>query len=219
MNIGILGSGMVGKAIGSKLVSLGHSVTLGSRSAANPDGLAWAQSAGERGSCATFAEAAKFGEILFNCTNGARSLDALALVGAEALSGKVLVDVSNPLDLSPGSPGPMAFCNTDSLGERIQREYPDSRVVKALNTMNCQLMVNAALVPGDHHLFLCGNDAAAKAQMTALFGEWFGWRKAQFLDLGDITAARGTEMVLPLWLRLWGTLGHPRFNFQIVSGQ
>jgi predicted dinucleotide-binding enzyme len=143
---------------------------------------------------------------------------ALRQAGAAHLRGKMLIDVANPLDMSTGMPPSLTVCNTDSLGEQVQREFPDTRVVKALNTMNCDVMVQPSLVPGDHNVFLCGNDAAAKSEVTERLYEWFGWKKEDIIDLGDITAARGTEMFLPLWLRLWSAVGTPHFNIQVVCG-
>ena len=113
----------------------------------------------------------------------------------------------------------MAFCNTDSLGERIQKAFPSTRVVKGLNTVNCEVMVNPSLVPGDHNLFICGNDAPAKKEVIDHLSAWFGWKPENIIDLGDITAARGTEMMMPLWMRLFqGVIGHPHFNYQIIRG-
>jgi predicted dinucleotide-binding enzyme len=112
-------------------------------------------------------------------------------------------------------PPSLTVCNTDSLGEQIQRAFPAARVVKALNTVNAQVMVDPAGVGGgDHDLFVCGDDAEAKRQVTDWLGEWFGWRNV--VDLGDISTARGTEMLLPLWVRLWAALGTPRFNLKVV---
>jgi len=213
MKIGVLGTGMVGEAIATKLVQLGHDVVMGSRSATNENALAWAKATG-KGHVGTFANAAIHGEIVFNCTGGMVSLEALRLAGAANLNGKVLVDVANPLDFSKGMPPTLSVCNSDSLGEQIQREFPGSKVVKALNTLNCQLMVNPTLVLGDHDLFICGNDAGAKATVLKLLKEGFGWKTVH--DLGDITAARGTEMILPIWLRLMGVMGGPNFNFHIA---
>jgi predicted dinucleotide-binding enzyme len=213
MRIGVLGSGPVGQAIGAKLVHLTHDVMLGSRT---PEKLReWVTRVGNRARVGSFPEAAAHGELVFNCTAGAASLEVLRLVGAAHLDGKVLVDVANPLDFSQGVPPTLAVCNTDSLGERIQRAFPAARVVKALNTMNASVMTDPeALGGGDHHVFVCGNDAGAKAQVTALLRA-FGWRN--ILDLGDITGARATEMLLPIWLRLWGVLGTPRFNLKVVQ--
>lgn len=214
MKIGVLGTGMVGQAIGTKLVQLGHDVKMGARSATNEKAAAWVQSSGLGASQGTFADAAAFGEIVFNCTSGAASLAALEQAGAANLAGKVLIDVSNPLDFSHGMPPSLTVCNTDSLGEQIQRAFPEARVVKTLNTVNCNLMVNAAQLPGEHIVFVSGNDADAKAQVTSILKDWFGWRAV--IDLGDITTARAVEMMLPIWISLMGKVGTPTFNFAIV---
>ncbi len=213
MNIGILGTGSVGATIGSKLLALGHSVKMGARSAANEKAAAWAGSQGPHASHGIFTDAAAFGEMVFNCTAGQASLAALEQAGADNLNGKVLVDVANALDFSRGMPPSLAVPSTDSLGEQIQRAFPGARVVKTLNTMNAQVMVNPALVPGDHDVFVGGNDAGAKAQVTALLRD-FGWRS--IIDLGDITSARGVEMILPLWVGLLGVKQTPVFNFKVV---
>ena len=212
MQIGVLGSGMVAQTIGQKLVELGHSVKLGTRDPRKLD--EWLGKVGGGASVGGFADAAAFGAILFNCTSGTGSLEALTSAGAENLAGKVLIDVANPLDFSHGMPPTLTVCNTDSLGEQIQRAFPDVKVVKALNTMNAYLMVNPALLPGDHDVFICGNDAEAKATVANILKNWFGWRSV--IDMGDITAARGTEMLLPIWVRLWGVFQSPMFNFKIV---
>jgi len=215
MRLGILGTGTVGQTLGSKVVSLGNEVKLGSRSASNDKVAGWVKTTGRGASHGTFADAASFGEMLFNCTSGMASLDALRQAGAKNLDGKVLVDVANPLDFSKGMPPTLAVCNTDSLGEQIQRAFPEARVVKSLNTMSARVMVDPKKVPGDHAIFVCGNDATAKSQVTELLRE-FGWKTV--LDLGDISGARGAEMVLPLWVRLMGTLKSPNFNFIISRG-
>lgn len=214
MKIGILGTGVVGQTIGTKLVSLGHDVKMGARAAANEKAEKWVKDTGARATHGTFADAAAFGEIVFNCTSGMASLDALRQAGARNLDGKILIDVANPLDFSKGMPPTLSVCNTDSLGEQIQRAFPGARVVKTLNTMNTSVMVDPRLVPGDSDVFLSGNDAAAKAQVTEILKSWFGWRSV--IDLGDITTARGTEMLLPIWLRLWGTFKTPNINFHIA---
>jgi predicted dinucleotide-binding enzyme len=215
MKIGVLGTGMVGVAIGKKLAALGHEVKMGSREANNDKGAAWAKEAGAKASTGTFADAASFGEIVFNCTGGGVALDALRAAGAANLKGKVLVDISNPLDFSKGMP-PTLFTGTgDSLGERIQKELPDTKVVKTLNTVNCEVMVNPARVNGgDHTMFMSGNDEGAKKQVRAILEEGFGWKDV--VDLGDITTARGTECYLMIWLRLYGALKTPDFNVKVV---
>ena len=163
----------------------------------------------------SFAEAAAHGEIVVNATAGMASLDALKRAGEPNLNGKILIDIANPLDFSKGMPPSLSVCNTDSLGEQIQRAFPGAKVVKTLNTMNANLMVNPRqLADGEHHAFVSGNDAQAKVKVTDLLKSWFGWRNV--IDLGDITTARGTEMLLPIWVRLWGALQVPIFNFKIV---
>jgi predicted dinucleotide-binding enzyme len=216
VKIAILGTGMVGVALGTKLVQQKQEVMMGSRTANSDAAQKWLQSVGGNAQIGTFSEVAAFGEIVLDCTNGANSLAALRLAGADNLRQKILIQVSNPLDFSKGMPPSLTVCNTDSLGEQIQREFPDTRVVKALNTINCEVMINPARVPGDHALPICGNDAQAKAEVAAKLCEWFGWKPSNFVDLGDITGARGMEMYLPLWLRLWGALGTPIFNVQLV---
>ncbi|MEU9040761.1 MULTISPECIES: NAD(P)-binding domain-containing protein [unclassified Kitasatospora] len=212
MRIGIIGTGMVGQTLGSKLVSLGHQVTLGSRRKDNEKGLAWAAQAGPAAQCGTFAEAAAFGEVVLNATGGTVSLAALQAAGAEHLAGKLLIDVSNPLVFDPEGQVTLDPVNTDSVGERIQRKFPEARVVKALNTINCELMVEPGRLTGEHNLFIAGNDAAAKAEAVALLGS-FGWPAEWIIDLGDIVAARATEMLMPFWLRMMGHFGNAEFNY------
>ena len=215
MEIGVLGTGMVGQAIATKLASLGHDIRMGSRKAGNDAAVAWATAAGKGASEGTFADAAGFGELVFNCTAGVASIDALTAAGADNLAGKVLVDIANPLDLSQGMPPTLAVCNDDSLGERIQATFPEARVVKTLNTMNCQVMVDPARVPGEHAVFVSGDDDSAKREVTALL-RGFGWPEERIIDLGGISTARGAEMYLPLWLSLYGALQTGDFNIGVI---
>jgi hypothetical protein len=225
MQIGILGTGMVGQALAAKLAEAGHEVVVGTRDPATtlardePDGYGnppfrvWhAQHPGVK--LASFADAAAHGELIVNATAGAASLDALRLAGQANLAGKVLIDIANALDFSGGMPPSLLVANTDSLAEGIQRAFPAVRVVKALNTMTAGVMVNPGqLGGGDHAVFVCGDDPEAKALVTGILRE-LGWRDV--IDLGDLSAARATEMVLPIWLRLMGTLQTPMFNFKVV---
>jgi predicted dinucleotide-binding enzyme len=214
MRIGILGTGTVGKTLGTKLAKLGHEVRMGSRTAGGEKAKAWVKEAGGKSSEGTFADAAIHGEMLFNCTSGMVSLAALSAAGARNLNGKILLDVSNPLDFSKGMPPTLSVCNTDSLGEQIQRAYPLAKVVKSLNTVTAALMVEPSLVPGVHTMFVSGNDAQAKAEVINLLETGFGWEEV--MDLGDITGARAQEMYLPLWLRLFTKLQNPNVTIRVV---
>jgi len=205
MKIAVLGTGMVGNAIASKLVVLGHEVMMGSRTADNAKAAAWTQTTGARGLAGTFADAAVFGELVFNCTNGASSLAALSAAGAANLEGKIVVDVANVL-----APNLQA---SESLGEQIQKAFPRAKVVKTLNTVNCEIMVNPQKLPGSHTVFLSGNDQDAKRMIHELL-RTFGWTDT--IDLGDIATARATESYLPLWLSLWKQLGTSTFNINVV---
>jgi 8-hydroxy-5-deazaflavin:NADPH oxidoreductase len=226
MRIGVLGTGMVGQALAAKLAEGGHEVVVGTRDPGatlareetdgygNPPFRVWHQRHPDL-KLASFADAAAHGELVVNATAGAASLDALRLAGAANLNGKVLVDTANALDFSRGMPPSLLVANTDSLGERIQRAFPAVRVVKALNTMSALLMVDPGQLAGaDHTVFVCGDDPEAKALVTRVLTEDFGWRDV--VDVGDLSAARATEMVLPIWLRLMGTLRTPAFNFKVV---
>ncbi len=225
MRIAVLGTGMVGQAVAARLADLGHHVTVGTRDPettrrrtesdqmGNPGVGTWVEQHPSIG-LATFADAARGAELVVNATNGAVSLDVLALAGADHLADKVLVDIANPLDFSQGFPPTLLVKDTDSLGEQIQRAFPDTRVVKTLNTMNALLMAHPqTLAAGDHSVFVSGDDDAAKKSVTELLTEM---GHTDVIDLGDLSTARGTEMLLPVWLRLMNALGTPAFNFKIV---
>lgn len=214
MNIGVLGSGVVAQTIGSKLVELGHDVMLGSRDTANPKAVAWATEAGRQAMYGTFANAAAFGEIIFNCVRGSATLDALYTVQADNLKGKILIDLSNPIDRSKNGLV-LTVCNTDSLGEQIQRAFPETRVVKTLNTVNSNVMVDPAKLLETTDVFVSGNDIEAKATVVTILRDWFGWRSV--IDLGDITTARGVEMFLLLWRSLRDVIPELRFNIKVVT--
>jgi predicted dinucleotide-binding enzyme len=225
MKIAVLGTGMVGRTIAGALAGLGHDVVIGTRdpgatlARTEPDMMGTAPFAQWHAmntgiSLASFADAAADAELVVNATNGSGSLAALAAAGTGNLAGKVIMDIANPLDFSQGMPPSLNPVNTDSLGEEIQRAFPQSRVVKTLNTMTASVMVDPARVAGgDHSVFVSGDDADAKAAVTEIL-KAFGHRDV--IDLGDITSARGSEMLLPIWLRLWGVLGTGEFNFKIA---
>lgn len=214
-NIGVLGTGVVGNAIGSKLVQLGYSVRMGSRSATNEKAAAWAKANGAAASHGTFEDAAKFGEAVFLCTKGDATLDILKLAKPSSFKGKLVVDISNPLDFSKGMPPSLIpqFANTNSLAEEVQRILPDAHVVKTLNIVNCEVMVNPSKSGGNPTMFVSGNEAHAKDSAKAILRQ-FGWD--DIIDLGDITTARGTEMILPLWVRTWAATQNGYFAFKIV---
>jgi predicted dinucleotide-binding enzyme len=207
---------MVGKALGTKLAELGHEVRMGSRSATSEAAAEWVAAAGEGASQGTFADAADHGELVLNCTAGAGAVDAVSSA-ADKLRGKVLVDVANPLDFSGGGLPSLFVAVTDSLGEQVQRAVPEARVVKALSTMNADVMVDPDSVPGDHVAFICGDDEGAKEEVVRLLGE-VGWPGERVLDLGDLSAARGMEAYLLLWLRMMNALGTARFNVALPRG-
>lgn len=219
MKIAVLGTGSVGDTIGSRLIELSHQVMMGSRTIKNDKALAFvAKHDISKAAEGTFEQAIRFSDIIFNCTKGEASIDALK-TGKDHLAGKIIVDVANPLDFSKGMPPSLIpkLSNTNSLGEEIQKTFPQAKVVKTLNTMWCGLMVNPAMVnAGDHTNFICGNDTEAKEKVKKLLGE-FGWKQENILDLGDITAARGTEAVLPVWLRIWGATKNGAFNLKVVN--
>jgi predicted dinucleotide-binding enzyme len=215
MQIGVLGSGITGQTIASKLLELGHEVMMGSREEANPTAVAWAKDEGQQHALyGTFMNAAVFGEIIFNCTLGAASLEALQQAGAENLKGKILIDTSNPLDRTTDM-WTLTICNDDSLGEQIQRAFPETKVVKTLNTVNANVMVDPAKLLERTHVFVGGDDLEAKAMVVRILRDWFGWR--EIIDLGGIETSRGVEMYVLLWHNLRNAISSQRFNIKIVT--
>lgn len=229
MKIAIIGTGIVGKTIASKLVELNHDVMMGTRNVSdklastatdnygNPPFGEWIKT-NIKVKLGSFAEAAAFGELVVNATNGSNSLTALILAGTKNLAGKVLIDIANPLDFSNGMPPSLlpGLNNTNSLAEEIQKTFPDTMVIKTLNTMWCGLMVNPNLVGnGDHINFISGNNSEAKNKVIKLLNQ-FGWLDKNILDIGDITGARATESLLPIWLKVMGVTKNGAFNFRLV---
>lgn len=207
-SIAVLGTGTVGRALAAKLVELGHDLRVGSRTAGGES---------PAGETVTFADAADHGDLVINATAGLASVDALTAAGAERLAGKVLIDVANALDFSGGFPPKVLATDRESLAERIQTAFPQARVVKALNTMNADLMVAPRSLGASHSTFLAGDDAEAKAVVRGLLGS-FGWQDAEIVDVGGLASARGLELYLPLWLALMGSLGRADFNILVVPG-
>lgn len=229
MKIAIIGTGAVGQTLAVKLVSLGHEVLMGTRnvteksqsivkdSYGNPSFRDWHKK-NSKIKLVTFADAAASGEIIVNATHGGHSVGALKMADEKNLEKKIIVDISNPLDFSKGMPPGLLqeLSNTNSLGEEIQKTFPRAKVVKTLNTMWCGLMVNPGLIGnGDHINFISGNDEGAKSTVKALLIQ-LGWKDENIIDLGDITAARATESLLPIWLRVMGVRQSAVFNFNIV---
>ena len=212
MKIGVLGTGVAGQTVAAKLVTLGHDVMMGARSADNEKVLGFAERTGGRPG--TFADAAGHGDMVLNCTRGDTSLAMLTTLAAE-LDGKVLIDVANPLDFSHGFPPTLSVSNTDSLAEQIQRALPKTFVVKSLNTVNAAVMIEPSRVPGHHTVFVSGNDQHAKGKVMD-FLRSLGWQS--IIDLGDITSARAAEQLLPLWVRLFTALGNTAdFNIAVMK--
>lgn len=225
MKIGILGTGVVGRTLAEKLSQLGHLVMIGTRDKEKtlvqkdneqPSFSEWLKD-NSKIKLGGLSEAASFGELLINATQGVGSIEALKLAGEKNLAEKILLDISNPLDFSKGMPPSLTISNTDSLGEQIQKAFPKIKVVKSLNTLSAYLMINPALLPEPTNIFLNGNDMEAKTQVRRLLNS-LGWNDKVIIDMGDITTARGTEQLLPIWVRLWGVLQTPIFNFKIVVG-
>src|SRR5512145_839198 len=214
MQIGVLGSGVTGQTIGTKLIQLGHEVLLGSRDEANPSAVVWAKDQGQHALYGTYMNAATFGEIIFNCTMGSASLAALNQAGVENLSGKVLIDTANPIDRTTDR-WTLTVSNTDSLGEQIQRAFPETKVVKTLNAVNANVMVDPAKLLERTHVFVSGNDIEAKAVVVRILRDWFGWK--EIIDLGGIETARGVEMYVFLWHNLRNAISSQRFNIKIVT--
>jgi 8-hydroxy-5-deazaflavin:NADPH oxidoreductase len=216
MRIAVLGTGLAGRTLAGALAQCGHDVVVGTRdvevTAARPDVAEWT-TANPGVPLVPLAAAGEHADVLLNATAGAGSLEAVG--GASPRAGLLVMDVSNPLDFSAGFPPTLSVANTDSVGEQLQRAFPETTVVKTLNTVNAAVMVDPALLPGEHNVFVAGDDAAAKETVTGLLRE-LGWPAASVVDLGGIRAARSTEMYLPLWLSLMGCVGSPVFNIHIV---
>jgi predicted dinucleotide-binding enzyme len=220
MNMGVLGTGVVGETIATALTEKGHNVRMGSRSANNEKAEAWVKRSNDHATQSDFNDAAAFGEIVFVCLNGAHALDAVRSIDADSINGKIVIDITNPLDFSKGMPPRLieGLNNSTSLGEEIQNSLPGAKVVKTLNTVTASVMVNPKLVNnGDHTLFICGNDADAKNKVKHFLVDAFRWKAENLLDLGGIVAARGTEAYVPFWVMLMQATGSPMFNIKVVK--
>lgn len=220
MNIGVLGTGVVGETIATALTEKGHNVRMGSRTPDNEKAAAWVKKSNNHATQGDFNDAAAFGEIVFVCLNGEHALDAIRSIGADSINGKIVIDVTNPLDFSKGMPPRVLeeFSGSTSLGEEIQKALPGSKVVKTFNTVTASVMVNPKLVNGgDHSLFVCGNDADAKNKVKHFLVDTFGWKPENLLDIGGIQGARGTEAYVPFWVMMMQAMGSPVFNVKVVK--
>lgn len=213
--MGVLGTGAVGRTIGKKLIELGYEVRMGSRTTNNEKALEWVNSNGEKSSSGTFADAVKFGDVIFNCTKGEITLEALKMAGIDNFNGKTVIDISNALDFSQGFPPFLTpqYTNTNSLGEEVQKLLTGANVVKSLNIVNCEVMVNAQKSGGDPTMFVAGNNESAKQEVISILNQ-FGWN--DIIDLGDISNARGMEMMLPIWTRIYGATKNGFIGFKII---
>jgi 8-hydroxy-5-deazaflavin:NADPH oxidoreductase len=228
MNIAIFGTGSVGRTLAESIATHGHNVVIGTRNPADTlartetDAMGtgpfapW-QADHTNIALKTFADAAADAEVIVLATNGNGTLASLEAAGVANIGNKIVIDVSNALDFSQGMPPSLFVSNTDSMGETVQRGFPEARVVKTLNTMAAAVMVNpSAVANGQHNVFLSGNNAEAKGAVSQYLQDWFGWTADSVIDLGDITTSRGTEMYFGLWIRTFMSTGNPMFNISIA---
>jgi 8-hydroxy-5-deazaflavin:NADPH oxidoreductase len=231
MKVAILGTSNVGQTFATKFIELGHEVMLGTRNVENTLARKATDNYGSlpfgewhtqnpTGQLGTFDDTVAFGEIVLNALQGAISVSTIESVPAASFEGKIFIDISNPLDFSKGFPPTLldGLNNDNSLGEEIQKTIPNAKVVKTLNTMYSGLMINPRALGEDSSVFVSGNDAEAKATVKAILAS-FGWKESEILDLGDITTARGTEAILPLWLRIYGATQNGFFNLKVATGK
>jgi predicted dinucleotide-binding enzyme len=193
--VAVLGSGVVGEVLADGLLKHGYAVVRGSRDPAKLDG--WRQKAGANARTATFADAAREGDLVVLAVKGAAAESALELAGEDALAGKVVIDTTNPIAPSPPQHGVLAYFTTldDSLMERLQRKFPGARFVKAFSCVGNAQMVNPQLPGGPPTMFICGNDGEAKKTVRGILDQ-FGWDTE---DLGGVEAARAIEPLCILW--------------------
>lgn len=220
MNIGVLGTGMVGETIASALTSKGHNVRMGSRTSNNEKAAAWVKKSNKHATQGDFNYTATFGEIIFLCLNGAAALDVVKTLDPDNVENKIIIDLTNPLDFTHGMPPRLieGLNNSNSLGEQIQAVLPKAYIVKTLNTVNCNVMVDPSLVnKGDHTIFVCGNDADAKNKVKHFLVDSFGWKPGNILDLGNIQSSRLTEAYVPFWVGIMQAVGGPVFNIKVVT--
>ena len=213
MRIAVLGTGTVGTTLATAFDQRGHDVTMGTRDPETGSAADWA--AGHRGRAAAFADAAAASDVVVLALNGAATLDVVRGL-AGVVGGKLVVDVTNPLDFSAGFPPRLSTQPGTSQAEAVQAALPDARVVKALNTVNADVMVDPSLIPGGHTMPITGDDADAKAEVRALLGE-LGWPPENVLDLGPLSSARATEAYVLFWVACFQAAGTPHVSVQVGS--
>jgi predicted dinucleotide-binding enzyme len=196
MKVGILGTGDVGRALGTGFVAVGHSVMIGGRTATNEKVVAWAKGMGTNASVGTFSDAAAFGEVIILATLGVANESAITMAGPANFRGKLVIDTTNPLDFSGGMPPKLALAGTDSGGEQVQRLLPDARVVKAFNTVGNAFMFRPEFPGGPPDMFICGNEDEAKARVGEIL-KAFGWG---VVDVGGIESSRYLEAMCMVWV-------------------
>jgi predicted dinucleotide-binding enzyme len=196
MNVGILGTGDVGRALGKGFIALGHDVKIGARDAGNEKALAWTREMGPKASAGSFRDAAAFGEVIVLATLGIANESAIRMAGLENFSGKVLIDTTNPLDFSAGMPPKLAVSGNDSAGERVQRLLPDAHVVKAFNTVGNPFMFKPEFAGGPPDMFIAGNSDDAKQTVARILTD-FGWG---VVDVGGIEGSRYLEGMCMVWV-------------------
>ncbi len=217
MNIGILGSGIVAQTLGSGFVANGHNLMLGSRDGANTNAIKWAET--HNAKHGTFSDAADFADIIFNCTMGIFSLEAIKLAEEKNFKNKILIDAANPVDFSLGMPPRLTIGNDNSLGEEIQKLLPDTKVVKALNTINYELMVKPNMLNnGNIDLFICGDNDEAKSTVADLLVKEFEWKRECIIDLGEMKHARSTESMLLFLISLTMKYGTFKNGIKVYRG-
>jgi hypothetical protein len=212
MKVGILGSGDVAKTLGSAFVELGHEVKLGSRTPESEGLIAWKKGVGSHGSTGTFADAASFGEVLVLSTRGVENEKAIRLAGPKNFSQKIVLDTTNPLLFAPNALPSLAYGQTDSAGERVQRLLPDAHVVKVFNTVGSAYMFRPKFTGGPPDMFLCGNDPGSKKKVS----EWvraFEWNP---VDIGGIEGSRLLEPMCVLWVRIGSAGGRWDIAFKLL---
>ncbi len=218
MKVSVLGTGEVGRSLATGLIDVGHDVTIAGRDRSGAGVQSWLKDVPKENAArahgSDYAGATSDADVVFLCVRGQNAIEVATALG-DRLSGKILVDVTNPLTFPPNKPMELSIANTDSQAEQLQRALPGTQVVKALNIVNSHIMTHPREIAGDHFMPIAGNDAGAKQTVTKILQDDFGWPRV--IDLGDVSAARGMEAYLHLWLRLWGAVGHARFNIALVE--